>query len=66
MKSKQFMFIVIQNTFSKYISQGLELEFQFKIFFSAHVLIKEVHIDTISISHTSLNILDADHIKKMI
>ena len=27
MKSQQFMFIVIQNTFSKYISQGLKLEF---------------------------------------
>ena len=50
MKSKQFTFIVIQNTFSKYISQGLELEFQFKMFFSAHVLIKEVHIDTVYLS----------------
>lgn len=36
------MVLFIQNTFSKYISRGLELEFQFKIFFSAHFLIKEI------------------------
>lgn len=44
MKNRQFMVLFIQNTFSKYISWGLELEFKFKTFFSAHFLIQEIII----------------------
>ena len=58
-----FMIIFIQKILSKHIPQSLELKFDFKMFFSTNILLKEIiHVHSPSVIRLSLTILDADHI----